>query len=368
MSNANDKLEVILRRNKEYSKTPPMLPRKTRVWAARTSDRIAGRLRNFSEKLSVDRQWPAALRGLALSRAAEIGDIDARDRLADKFDAVLTSRGEWRIQLDNPPLALDGYNLLMVHRIAPSQRYENALKAMANHFLNNCPRLGGCLPYSRDGKLLLVDTLGMLCPFLAAYGRDFDDPEATALAKTQLLDFISRNLDPDSRLPFHAYYQGGPYRLGAHAWGRGVGWYLIGLADTLVEITPAHSGFHELIAAFTEAAKTLQKFQRDNGNWGWIVVLPETRDDTSVASFCGYALARARRVDQISSQFDDVIARALAALIDASSIDGTITNSSGECRGLTQYSTAFGPQPWVQGTAAALVAELKKTRPEFSNQ
>lgn len=57
--------------------------------------------------------------------------------------------------------------------------------------------------------MLLVDSLGMLCPFLAGYGRDFQDRDAVALARTQLLRFVELNLDSDSRLPFHGYFAGG---------------------------------------------------------------------------------------------------------------------------------------------------------------
>jgi unsaturated rhamnogalacturonyl hydrolase len=102
---------------------------------------------------------------------------------------------------------------------------------------------------------MLVDTLGMLCPFLAAYGRDFKDARATELAKAQLQEFIDRNLDPSSYLPFHGYFAGGPYRLGAHAWGRGVGWYMLGLADTLIELDPAEKGYPELKQALSQAGR-----------------------------------------------------------------------------------------------------------------
>lgn len=360
MSDAPGRSQLIVSQNLSSLTGKLSRPGRGRRLLSSAAEVVARRLRTFTEETSVDVQWPRALRALAFARAAEAGDNSALSRLVEYADTLLTPQGLWRAQLESPPQALDGYNLLILDRIAPSERYETAIRAMANHFLNDCPRLGGCLPYSRSGNLMLVDTLGMLCPFLAAYGRDFKDVQAIDLAKAQLQDFIDRNLDPSSHLPFHGYFAGGPYRLGAHAWGRGVGWYLLGLVDTLIELDPAERGYAELKQALSQAAQALQGLQRADGNWGWAIVLPETRSDTSVASFCGYALARARHANLISADHDHMIARALAALEAASSPDGTVGNSSGECRGLTDYSRTFGPQPWVQGTAAAFVIEIRK--------
>lgn len=360
MSDASGRSQLIVSKNLSVSGERPSRPGRGHRLLSSVSEAIVRRLRTFTEQTSVDVQWPGALCALALARAAETGDKNTLSRLIEYADTLLTPEGRWRTQLESAPQALDGYNLLILHRIAPSERYETAIRAMASHFLNDCPRLGGCLPYSRSGNLMLVDTLGMLCPFLAAFGRDFKDEQAIHLAKTQLQDFIDRNLDPSSHLPFHGYFAGGPYRLGAHAWGRGVGWYMLGLVDTIIELDPAEKGYAELKHALSQTAQALQGFQRADGNWGWAIVLPETRSDTSVASFCGYALARARHADLISADHDHMIAHALAALEAASEPDGTVGNSSGECRGLTDYSRSFGPQPWVQGTAAAFVIEMQK--------
>lgn len=358
MPSSSGRSRLIISKNLTAGARKPSPAGKGRRLLSSAAEMIARRLRTFSEEVSVDKQWPHALRALAFARAAERGDLNALARLTEYADALLTPQGDWRAHLESPPQALDGYNLLMLHRLAPSPRYANGLKAMANHFVNNCPRLGGCLPYSRDGKLMLVDTLGMLCPFLAAYGRDFNDRQAIDLAKNQLRDFIDHNLDPASHLPFHGYFATGPYRLGAHGWGRGVGWYMIGFADTLIELDPVDDGYVELKQALLHAVHSLQDTQRSDGNWGWVTVLPETQSDTSVASFCGYALARAKRANLISDDFDSMIVQALSALEAASAADGTVGNSSGECRGLTDYSRNFGAQPWVQGTAAAFAIEI----------
>jgi unsaturated rhamnogalacturonyl hydrolase len=360
MSDVSDRSQLIVSKNLSSKGGKTSRPGRGRRLLSSAAEVIVRRLRTFSEETSVDVQWPRALCALALARAAETGDKSALSRLIEYADTLLTPHGRWRAQLESPPQALDGYDLVILHRLAPSERYDTAIRAMASHFLNDSPRLGGCLPYSRSGNLMLVDTLGMLCPFLAAYGRDFKDARATELAKAQLQEFIDRNLDPSSYLPFHGYFAGGPYRLGAHAWGRGVGWYMLGLADTLIELDPAEKGYPELKQALSQAAQALQGLQRPDGNWGWAIVLPETRNDTSVASFCGYALARARHANLIPAGHDHMIARALAALNAASGPDGTVGNSSGECRGLTDYSRTFGPQPWVQGTAAAFVIEMRK--------
>lgn len=326
---------------------------------SRVTARLIRRLQKIFEKSAASAaNWSNALRALALARGAEAGDLRARDLLQAYVDDRIDVAGKWLDPLHGPPQALDGYVLLILHRLAPSSRYGMALKSMAHHFVTDSARLDECLPYTPGGTLLLVDSLGMLCPFLAGYGRDFQDRDAVALARTQLLRFVELNLDSDSRLPFHGYFAGGPYRLGAHGWGRGVGWFLIGLVDTLLELDAAEDGVESITSAIRQCASTLRTFQHPDGNWSWVVPLSSTSRDSSVAAFCGYALTRARRAGIV--EFNDVISQAYTALMNSAAPDGTIGESSGECRGLTEYSDCFGPQPWVQGMGAAFVIELSR--------
>src|SRR5690606_10623114 len=132
-------------------------------------------------------------------------------------------------------------------------------------------------------------------------------------------------------------------------WGRGVGWYLLGLVETIPELPRDHPARPALEAALQRAANALRGLQRPDGHWAWCALTPDEPRDASATSFCGYALARAAVEGLIDAQdFGPCLDRARAALERETGPDGRVGGGSGECRGLGIYAMTFGPQPWLQ--------------------
>jgi unsaturated rhamnogalacturonyl hydrolase len=165
---------------------------------------------------------------------------------------------------------------------------------------------------------------------------------------------IAGNLNERSRLPFHGYHADAAYQLGLHGWGRGVGWYLMGLVDYLIEVPEPHNRI--LLKALQDAAAALMRYQRPDGHWAWVVPMPDQGADSSVTAFCGYALARARHAGLLAADPVSALDNARNALIRLIDRTGQVGSSSGECRGLGVYSMNFGPEPWSQAMTAAFFA------------
>jgi unsaturated rhamnogalacturonyl hydrolase len=312
----------------------------------------------FVAQFDGDPVWPAGLHALALVRAHErFGSASLLAAIERFCDSRIDADGRWRAPPERVAHALPAYAALYLHRTMPASRWARAVQQMAAFLVHGYPReADGSLRYVPQRPEILVDTLGMVCPFLAAFGRDFDDTDACEVAKRQFVAFNAVNRDPDSRLVFHGYRVGGPYRLGLHGWGRGVGWYLLGLVDTLVELSPGPDP--KLVFALHEAVEALRKFQRPDGHWSWVVPFPDQMRDSSVTAMCGYALARAAKarllnVDDVSSLLDS----ARTAILAVTDSRGVIGDASGECAGLGVYSMRFGPQPWAQAASAAFLAQ-----------
>ncbi|MFO7639366.1 MAG: glycoside hydrolase family 88 protein, partial [bacterium] len=85
------------------------------------------------------------------------------------------------------------------------ERYRVAAQRLVEWLLESHPRSStGTLPYRpEEPNVLLVDTLGMICPLLTRYGERYEKPEAVALAKKQLREFLDHAVDARSGLPFH---------------------------------------------------------------------------------------------------------------------------------------------------------------------
>jgi rhamnogalacturonyl hydrolase YesR len=80
-------------------------------------------------------------------------------------------------------------------------------------------------------KVYIVDTLGMVCPFLIRYGILFNKEASVQLAFEQLDYYTRFGLDKDSFLPSHAIYQTNNIKVGPHNWGRGIGWYFFPMSE-----------------------------------------------------------------------------------------------------------------------------------------
>ena len=318
----------------------------------------------FVAQLDGDPVWPAGLHALALVRAHERFGTASLLATIERFcDTQIDADGRWRARPERVAHALPAYATLYLHRTMPTPRWARAVRQMAAFLVHECPReADGSLRYVPQRPEILVDTLGMVCPFLAGFGRDFDDADACDVAKRQLVEFTAVNRDADSRLVFHGYRAGGPYRLGLHGWGRGVGWYLLGLVDALVELPQGRD--QDLVLALHESVDALRKFQRPDGHWSWVVPLSDQVRDSSVTAMCGYALARAANarllnVDDVSSLLD----AARTAILAVTDSRGVVGDASGECAGLGVYSMQFGPRPWAQAASAAFLAEWPTDAP-----
>lgn len=78
---------------------------------------------------------------------------------------------------------------------------------------------------------MLVDVLGMICPFLMEYGQQFNNKESLELSLSELSFFIDNGLESKSSLPFHSINLKTNLSFGPNNWGRGLGWYMFALSS-----------------------------------------------------------------------------------------------------------------------------------------
>jgi unsaturated rhamnogalacturonyl hydrolase len=273
------------------------------------------------------------------------------------FGRHLNSKGEWHQPLQAIDFAMKGYPLLYLVEKTGEECYRRAAYLMADTLLHDYPRTSeGTLLYNQGLEAALVDTVGMVCPFLARYSRLFKCDETLDLCSHQVGCFIHQNLDPDTHLPYHGYYPDGPVRLGMQGWARGTGWYMLGLADALLEMTFENPQRRVLEDAFVSVASSVRKFQRPDGHWGWAMLLRHAHLDSSATAYISYSMLRCVEGGVLDETYMSSIDRAIRALMMVTRGDGLIDGSLSDCLGLGLYPQTFGPQPWLQGMATALGA------------
>lgn len=323
-------------------------------------ERLAHRLIQVAERKRPSASWYQACDLLALTSAARWGDGEALGRLREAFDRQLEAEGRWKYPLTKSFQLMQGYSLAFLCGSDGADRYRRALAEMVVAF-EGLPRSAtGTILYTKGRREIFIDTIGMLCPCLAAAGRILDRRDLIAAAMDQIDECLANNLHTETHLPYHGYYAGGPYQLGWGGWGRGTGWYMIGLVDVAAELKAlAHPFAGRLAAEIMSVSGSLCRFQRASGHWGEQIMVDDAPDDSSATAFIAYALLRALNEGLLAGQrIEEASARAAAALAAATTPSGRILKASGEALGLGQYGRSSQPQPWADGLAAAASFEL----------
>ncbi|WP_414590490.1 glycoside hydrolase family 88 protein [Anabaena sp. CCY 9614] len=317
-------------------------------------DFIPTKIRNNHNHKTYDERWPMAVNALgAIWYHKLTSDEHTLIALKQAYNYQINQNGNWKKQIESVPQAMKGYSLIYLDQITQYPLYKIAIEEILNTLLFTLPReLDGCLPYNKMNQNL-VDTLGMICPFLAKYSSSYGNSNALELSLNQLKQFIEANIDSDTHLPYHGYYADGAKRLGMHGWGRGTGWYILGLIDTIVEVPKNHPNYCFLVESYISAANSLRKFQREDGHWNWAIPLRVNKLDSSATSFIGYSILRGIKAGILDNSFSTVTEKAIKGIIEVTHPNGLIDGSLSDCMGLGLYPNTFGPQPWLQGMATA---------------
>jgi unsaturated rhamnogalacturonyl hydrolase len=309
-------------------------------------DRMAGGLETRNG-------WPNALLIQAL---IESGDTYTKD-IERYWDELIDESGKWR---ESPTLlshCMLGMPLLAWHEKTGKERYLNAARSLVDWLLVKHVRSStGTLPYRpEDPDILLVDTLGMICPLLTRYGVKHGKPEAVQLAKQQLLEFLNLGIDARSGLPFHAYRVDDPKKgeaFGLIGWGRGCGWLGVGLTGTLNWLPREDADYPRIVAATTALLESVQKYQRKDGLWGWALNIPNAAADTSATGMLAWTVRMGIECKALDvSKYQPVQLQAMQGILRHTSADGIVQQSMADAAGVGQYPWLYVHTSWTQGFA-----------------
>jgi len=299
-------------------------------------------------------------------------ELQAIEQYVSAFlDARTSING--KLVLEKMDEGMNGESVLFLLKTTRNQKYRNAADTIAQYYLEQAIRAGGTIPYrgvSNNG-LRFVDALAMMCPFLAQYGALFDRPEAIDLSVTQLTAFIEHGVDKQTGLPFHAYDPStGNTPVELLGWGRGTGWYAIGLIDTLGELPHGSENRATFEKTATRLVDVILRFQRADGGWGSLITYSESKYDSSATAFLVYFLQRATEEQLVAeSVVREPVQRAIESLKDHTRADGTVDFSEGDYMGLARMSQRYAPSAFSQGMLIAVMTKyLKQPVPEKSEQ
>lgn len=203
-----------------------------------------------------------------------------------------------------------------------------------------------------------VDTIGFICPFLISYGVKFQIEEAIALAVKQITEFNKYGMLDDKFIPCHTYLVDSKIPVGLFGWGRGLGWYAIGLIDSWSALPNTHQDKNKLRESVITFAKMAISFQNENGSWNWIISVREARADSSTTATLAWFLANAASLPEIHLVCEKTKDKALNYLMQVTRRDGAIDFSQGDTKAIGVHSQEFDILPFTQGFVLRTINNL----------
>ena len=183
-----------------------------------------------------------------------------------------------------------------------------------------------------------MDTIGLLCPFLYSCGLD-------DLADRQIAQYDQALYD--GVFPFHAFDTGRNLPMGVCDWGRGTGWYILGLLES-------DSNRERIL----RLAERMRELQRADGSFGCFLFNPSSPGESSGTALAGLLFYKAYDLSRDAS-FLESAERCARALMKMTRRDGALDYAQGDTLGIALYSTRFDILPFAQGMTLSLLKKLK---------
>jgi unsaturated rhamnogalacturonyl hydrolase len=214
----------------------------------------------------------------------------------------------------------------------------------------------GGLGHWQGSHQLWVDTLYMACPLLAALGQMESKPELIADAANQIIVQARHLQDERTGLFYHMWdWQAATHSEGF--WGRGNGWVLMSLAETLEAMKKGGAHYDELTSIARKLARGLESSQDSGGVWHTVLDEPESYAECSATAMVAYGLLKLVRLRILPDRQRAPARKAWAAINERYVKDGLVIGVSAGTgpQGTEAYrSRPLGTQTW--GTGAYLLA------------
>lgn len=284
-------------------------------------------------------------RGYLLSGLSEyLIATDDNDKLLlfkDFFDKYyINNNGEPLFILDKVDQSPFGVASMNLFKVFHEDKYLLFAKKIYSFIFNNYSN-NKLVIYRISSKNELVDTIGMIVPFLVMYYQLTGEHDALKIAEDQIRFFIEYGTDHRSFIPSHGVNLKNKVKVGSSNWGRGIGWYFIGLK----EVYYFNGNFKN---EYDGLCRTVNSLQNEEGLWGQF---PGSKDDfdASTSTMFFYCLSKKYlKREEILAKFDKYISN-----------DGFILKTSGDTAGLNYYSRFSGKSELSQGVLLMILSRYK---------
>jgi len=232
------------------------------------------------------------------------------------------SKDEYNIDRINP-----GKPLFALYARTKNKKYRKAIELLRQQMREH-PRTkeGGFWHKKRYPYQMWLDGLYMGAPFLAQYAKTFDEPALFDDVINQFVWMEKHARDAKTGLLYHGWDESRQQKwadpqtgLSPELWGRAMGWYAMGLVETLDFVPLTHPRRGELIGILQRLAEAVTKVQDPKSGVWWQVVDKGGREgnylEASVSVMLSFSLLKASRLGYIDQKYREAGRRAYAGVL-----------------------------------------------------
>jgi unsaturated rhamnogalacturonyl hydrolase len=209
-----------------------------------------------------------------------------------------------------------------------------------------------------------VDTLYMACPLLARFGKLENKSEYVDDAAHQFL-VHARHMQDEKTGLFNHMWDWKTGQLTPVLWGRGNGWVLMALADTMEMMDRNDASYPALRQIAVRLAHGLRSAQDRNGLWHTVLNDFSSYTECSASSMFVYGLLKLVRLKVLPPSYRKVALRGWAAINGKYIKDGVVTGVSGSTDPHpveTYKNIEVGTQTWGTGAYLSAGSEVDRLR------
>lgn len=285
---------------------------------------------------SEDWQKAVAIDGLLSAGGGEY--VPAAKRLVDRAIETQTGEGQFSYgSLDPKPWSEDyqsqtdpaalGRPVLSFYERTDEERYLEAARRQYAYLRDTARRTAdGGIAHHRGPIELWVDSIYMLCPFLAAYGAAADVPAAREEALDQIAVQAAHLQDPRTGLFRHEWRETPDSFPESTFWSRGNGWAAAGIVDTLALLPDGQPGREQAETVLRTLADAVVERQDGSGFWHNVLDDPASPLETSGTLMFAYAFERATAAGLLDDE------RSVAAAERAMDVCAGVVDEEGAVR------------------------------------
>ena len=312
---------------------PATLPVPSSPWSSRMAESV---MKRTPDPLLLDSDKPKwdYTQGLVLKAMFDLYQrtLDERywkyakawyDGMIDPDGTIHVYRlDEYSLDRINP-----GKPLFLLYEKTRDDKYRKAIETLREQ-LRGQPRNadGGFWHKKRYPHQMWLDGLYMAAPFLAQYGKVFHEPAAFDEVITQFVLMEKHARDDTTGLLTHGWDESREQKWADPKtgrspafWGRAMGWYAMGLVETLDFIPPDHPRRGELIAILQRLTEAIHRVQDPKSGVWWQVVDQPGREknylESSASAMFTYVLLKSSRLGYIDAKYNAVGRRAYDGLL-----------------------------------------------------